>query len=69
MVEQYSINSAYFRKIGNIFRHGLAYPWPYRIVGIALATLFMYGGLTKLFAPKAFAATISAYDSSNRKGE
>ncbi len=82
LVEQYSINSAYFRKIGNVFRHGLAYPWPYRIVRIALAALFIYGGVSKLLAPKTFAATISSYDLapeallplvatffSNRKGE
>jgi hypothetical protein len=29
---------------------------------MALAALFIYGGVIKLFAPKAFAATISAYD-------
>ena len=62
MVDQYSINSTYFKKIGNIFRQGLAYPWPYRIVRIALAALFIYGGVSKLFDPKAFSATISTYD-------
>jgi uncharacterized membrane protein YphA (DoxX/SURF4 family) len=40
----------------------LVHPWPYRIVRLALAGLFIYGGVTKLFDPKAFAATISAYD-------
>jgi hypothetical protein len=29
---------------------------------MALAALFLYGGLIKLFDPKAFAATISVYD-------
>jgi hypothetical protein len=29
---------------------------------MALAALFIYGGVIKLFDPKAFAATISAYD-------
>ncbi|MEI7673638.1 MAG: MauE/DoxX family redox-associated membrane protein [Deltaproteobacteria bacterium] len=62
MVDQYSINSAYFNKIRNIFHQGLLYPWPCRIVRIALAALFIYGGVIKLLAPKAFAATISAYD-------
>lgn len=31
------------------------------VIRIALAALFIYGGLTKLIAPKAFAATISVY--------
>ena len=62
MVDQYSINSVYFQKIRNIFHQGLVHPWPYRIVRIALAALFLYGGVTKLLAPKVFAATISAYD-------
>ena len=62
LVDQYSIHSSYFKRIGNIFHHGLGHPWPYRIVRIALASLFIYGGVTKLFAPRAFAAIISAYD-------
>ena len=40
----------------------LVHLWPYRIVRMALAALFIYGGVTKLFDPKAFAVTISAYD-------
>jgi hypothetical protein len=36
-------------------------PWLYRIVRIALSAVFIYGGVIKLFAPKAFAATISTY--------
>lgn len=40
----------------------LIHPWPYRIVRIALASIFIYGGVIKLFAPKAFAATISTYN-------
>jgi uncharacterized membrane protein YphA (DoxX/SURF4 family) len=44
-----------------IFRQGLAYPWPCRLVRLALAVLFLYGGIVKLLAPKAFAATISTY--------
>ena len=62
MVDPYSINSNYFKKIRNIFHQGLVHPRPYRIVRIALAALFIYGGVTKLFDPKAFAATISAYE-------
>ena len=62
MVEPYSINSNYFKKIRSIFHQGLVHPWPYRIVRMALAALFIYGGVIKLFDPKAFAATISAYD-------
>jgi uncharacterized membrane protein YphA (DoxX/SURF4 family) len=62
LVESYSINSNCFKKIRNIFHQGLVHPWPYRIVRIALAALFIYGGVIKLFDPKVFAATISAYD-------
>jgi uncharacterized membrane protein YphA (DoxX/SURF4 family) len=62
LVDQYSIKSVYFNKIKNIFHQGLVYPWPYRIVRIALAALFIYGGVTKLFDPRVFAATISAYE-------
>jgi hypothetical protein len=36
--------------------------WAYRIVRIALACLFIYGGVIKLFDLKSFAATIAAYD-------
>ncbi|MBI4634510.1 MAG: DoxX family membrane protein [Deltaproteobacteria bacterium] len=62
MVNPYSIVSFYFNRTKNIFCRGLVYPWPYRIVRIALAALFIYGGVTKLFDSKAFVATISAYD-------
>ena len=61
MVDPYSINSAYFKKIRNIFHQGLVHPRLYRIVRMALAALFIYGGVTKLIDPRAFAATISAY--------
>jgi len=44
------------------FHKMLVNPWPYRIVRFALAALFIYGGVVKLFDPKAFAATISTYD-------
>jgi uncharacterized membrane protein YphA (DoxX/SURF4 family) len=37
-------------------------PWPGRIVRFALAAVFIYGGVIKLFNPRAFAATISTYD-------
>lgn len=40
----------------------LVHPRPYWIVRFALAALFIYGGVVKLFDPKAFAATISTYD-------
>ena len=62
MVTINSLNSTYLIRIKNIIRQGLVHPWPYRIVRLALAALFIYGGVTKLFDPKAFAATISAYD-------
>jgi uncharacterized membrane protein YphA (DoxX/SURF4 family) len=62
LVDQYSINSSYLKKIRHVFHQGLVHPWPYRIIRIALAALFISGGVTKLFDPKAFAATISVYD-------
>ena len=40
----------------------MVHPWPYLVVRIALAALFIYGGVTKLIDPKAFAAIISTYD-------
>lgn len=36
--------------------------WLYRGVRLALAALFIYGGIVKLFDPHAFARTLSAYD-------
>jgi len=36
--------------------------WIYRGVRLALAVLFIYGGIVKLLDPHAFARTISAYD-------
>jgi hypothetical protein len=62
LVDQYSINSSYLKKIRNVFHRGLVHPLPYRIIRMALAALFIYGGVIKLSAPKAFAATISSYD-------
>ena len=61
LVDQYSINSTYFKKIRNTFHQGLVHPWPYRIVRMALAALFIYGGVIKLLDPRAFSATISTY--------
>ena len=50
------------KKIKELFYKVMANPWPYRIIRFALAALFIYGGVVKLFDPKAFAATISTYD-------
>lgn len=47
---------------GNLFRWIFINPWLYHIVRIALSAVFIYGGVIKLFAPKAFAATISTYN-------
>jgi uncharacterized membrane protein YphA (DoxX/SURF4 family) len=57
----YSKKTLHFKKIKEIIRQGFVHPWPYRIVRMALASLFIYGGIFKLFDPKAFAAAISAY--------
>ena len=35
--------------------------WLYRIIRMALAVLFLYGGIVKLMDPKAFARILSAY--------
>ncbi len=40
----------------------ISWIWPYRVVRVSLAALFIYGGVVKLFDPKAFARTISGYD-------
>ena len=37
-------------------------PWPYRIIRLCLAIIFIYAGGAKLIDPKAFARTISSYD-------
>jgi uncharacterized membrane protein YphA (DoxX/SURF4 family) len=58
----HSKNPIHFWKISKIFRQGLVRPWPYRIVRVALAALFIYAGIVKLLDPGAFAATISTYD-------
>jgi len=55
-------SSRILQGIRYFFRQALINPWPYRIVRFALAGLFLYGGVIKLFDPKLFAATISAYD-------
>jgi len=47
LVDQYSINSTYLKKIRNIFHQGMVYSWPYRIVRMVLAALFIYGGVAK----------------------
>jgi uncharacterized membrane protein YphA (DoxX/SURF4 family) len=60
--DQQSIHLNNFQRAGNFIRQVLVNPWPYRIVRFALAAVFIYGGVIKLFDPKAFAATISAYD-------
>lgn len=62
MVTINSLNSTYLSRIKSVIRQGLVHPWPYLVVRIALAALFIYGGVTKLIDPKAFAAIISTYD-------
>jgi uncharacterized membrane protein YphA (DoxX/SURF4 family) len=39
-----------------------ALAWAYRLCGVVLASVFIYAGLSKLWAPRAFARLISAYD-------
>jgi len=49
-------------RIKRIFQQELVHPWSYRIIRVALAALFIYSGVIKLFDSKTFAAVISAYD-------
>lgn len=49
MVNPYSIKSIHFKKIRNIFHQALVHPWPYWIVRMALAALFIYAGVIRLF--------------------
>jgi uncharacterized membrane protein YphA (DoxX/SURF4 family) len=62
MVNPHSRISIYSHNVRRFFHKGLIHPWPYRIIRLALACLFIFGGVIKLFDPKAFAATISSYD-------
>jgi hypothetical protein len=49
LVDPYSIHSSYFKKIRDISHEGPVYSRPCRIVHIALAALFIYGVVIKLF--------------------
>jgi uncharacterized membrane protein YphA (DoxX/SURF4 family) len=49
------------QNIKGVLYTALSYRQPYGIVRLALAGLFIYAGVIKLFAPRAFAATISTY--------
>ena len=40
----------------------IASPWPYRLLRIAIGTLFLWAGGIKLLNPKAFAAAIANYE-------
>lgn len=62
MASQHSRILTFLRRIGSFFHQELIRPWPYQIVRIALACIFIYGGVIKLFDPRSFAATISSYD-------
>ena len=62
MAEQDSLKIKHSQDKGNLVHRIFINPWLYRIVRIALSAVFLYGGVIKLFAPKAFAATISTYN-------
>ena len=49
-------------RVSKSVRRMLLSPWPYLIVRVALAAIFVYAGAMKLMDPKAFARTISHYD-------
>jgi len=36
-------------------------PWPYRVVRIVIAIIFLWSGLTKIYDPSGFAVVIDAY--------
>ena len=61
MTEQNYAKDKDSHRNGKIFHQILTNTWLERIVRFALAVVFIYGGVIKLFAPKAFAATISTY--------
>jgi len=61
LAEHNSLKNKYFPGSGSIFHQILTHPWFERVVRFTLAVVFVYGGVIKLFAPKAFAATISTY--------
>jgi uncharacterized membrane protein YphA (DoxX/SURF4 family) len=61
LTDQDSAKIRYSHGLGYYFRQIPANPWLDRIARVALAAIFIYGGVIKLFAPKAFAATISTY--------
>jgi len=61
LAEHNSLKNRYFPGSGSIFHQILTHPWFERVVRFILAAVFVYGGVIKLFAPKAFAATISTY--------
>ncbi len=54
--------SIFIRQTMRPLLRAAAWIWPYRIVRILLAALFIYGGVMKLVDPRAFARTISGYD-------
>lgn len=62
MVDLKPADSSHFNTLRKLLHLGLAHPWIYRMVRLALACLFIYGGISKLFDPRAFAATLSHYD-------
>lgn len=62
MLDPHSKKPNRSEKVRTFFRKALVHPWPYRMVRMALAALFIYAGVIKLLDPKAFAAIISAYD-------
>ena len=48
LVNQYSINLIYLKKIRNVLHQGLVHPRPYLTGRIALTNLFIYRGVTQL---------------------
>jgi hypothetical protein len=62
LVHRHPDFSSYFIRTDEISPKGLGRPQPYRIVHTAPAGRFIYGGVVKLFDPKAFSATVTAYD-------
>jgi len=62
LAEQDSSKIKYSQDRENFCRRILMNPWLYRIVRLALAAVFIYGGVIKLFHPKTFAATIAYYN-------
>jgi len=62
LAEKNSSKIKYSQDRENFFRRIFIHPWLYHMVRMALAAVFIYGGVIKLFHLKTFAMTIAYYN-------